>query len=157
MIRRHDRYVLKAFWASLGAVLLVFTVLSVVLDLSDRLSRVTRNWESIKDKSGREPGVVLVKFYVSLIPFIWMQMMAFCVPIAAAFSLARFNRHNEITPLLAGGVSMRRVLAPILVSGLLVALLILGARAWVVPPGQGPGPGRSGDGSVENARPHVGG
>ncbi len=133
MIRRHDRYILKSFWASLGAVLIVFTVLSVVLDLSDRLSRVTRNWESIQDKSGQEPGVVLVKFYGALIPFIWMQMMPFCVPIAAAFSLARFNRHNEITPLLAGGVSMRRVLMPIIISGLLVALLMLAARAYVVP------------------------
>lgn len=132
MMRRHDRYILKAFWATFLAALLFLTIIVLVLDLSDRLSRVNRHWEGIQ-AAGHEPAVVLVEFYATLIPFVWLRLVPFCVPLAAAFCLSRLNRHNELTSLLTTGVSMRRVVWPIVLSGLIVAGGMIAAREYVVP------------------------
>lgn len=132
MIRKHDRYVLKAFWANFLAVVFFLTLIVLVLDISDRLARVNRHWEGIK-AAGFEPGLVLVEYYATLIPFVWLRILPFCVPLAAAFCLSRLNRHNELTPLLTTGVSMRRIVAPIVISGVIVAGGMLVVREYLVP------------------------
>ncbi len=131
-VRRHDRYMLKAFWSTFGAVVLFLTLISVVLDLSERLSRLSRFWDQLV-AANYDPPWAIVEFYLTLIPFIWLQLLPYCVPVAAALCIARLLRHNEIAPLLTAGVSMRRVLAPIVVSSLLVTLLMVYAREDLVP------------------------
>lgn len=133
MIRRHDRYILKSFWATLAAVAIFFTVISVVLDMADRTSRVMRNWSEIEQRSGEPPWLIMVKFYATLVPFILLRILPFCVPMAAMFSLTRLARGREITPLLTTGVSLKRVVLPVLLSGCVVAAGMLATRAWLVP------------------------
>lgn len=132
LTRRHDRYLLKAFWATFLAVVFFLTVITLILDLSDRMRRVNRNWETIIAQ-GYDPLVVMLEFYATFVPFIWLRILPFCVPLAAAFTLARLNRHNELTPLLAVGVSMRRIVWPIVLSGILVAGGMLASREYLVP------------------------
>ncbi len=132
LVRRHDRYMLKAFWGTFGAVVLFLTLISVVLDLAERLPRLYKFWDQLV-AAGYDPFWAIAEFYATLIPFIWLQLLPFCVPVAAAFCLARLLRHNEIAPLLTAGVSMRRVLAPIVVSSVIVAGLMVFAREDVVP------------------------
>ena len=131
-LRRHDRYVLKAYWATFGAALLFLTVVVMVLDLSDRLARITRYWESI-EAAGFSPGWTVVKYYATLVPFLWLEVLPFCAPLAAVFCLARLQRHNELTALLTTGVSMRRITLPIVFSALVLAGVMLASEAWLVP------------------------
>ncbi len=132
MMRRHDRYVFKAFWSTLGAVLLFFTLIVIVLDTSERVSKLSRIWPKIVE-AGHSPLMVLAEFYGTLLPFMWMRLVPFCVPAAAAFCLARLLRHNELTPLLTAGVSMRRVVWPIVASGILIVGLLFVAQEMLVP------------------------
>jgi lipopolysaccharide export LptBFGC system permease protein LptF len=131
-LRRHDRYVLSAFWTQFGAVVLFFTVISVVLDLSERLARLLRFWEPLRAQ-GYQPAWLLVEFYLTLIPFIWLQVVPICVPIAAALALARLARRNELAPLVTSGVPARRVVVPIVVSGVAVAGFLVGLREVAAP------------------------
>lgn len=131
-MRRHDRYVLKAFWGTFLAVLLFFSVLVIVLDLSERVAKLTRFWGAI-EAAGRSPIGVLAEFYGTLLPFMWLKLMPFCVPSAAAFCLARLIRHNELTPLLTAGVSMRRVVWPIVLSTVLIVLGMFVMQETLVP------------------------
>jgi lipopolysaccharide export system permease protein len=130
--RRHDRYLLAAFWSSLFGVVLFFTAVSVVLDLCERLARLLRNWGPLAE-AGRRPGWLLLEFYGSLIPFIWLRIVPFCVPMAAAIALARLARRNELTPLVTAGVSARRVVLPLVLSGFVVAGLLVGIREAAAP------------------------
>ncbi|MDA1195302.1 MAG: LptF/LptG family permease [Planctomycetota bacterium] len=113
IFRRHDRYVLRAFASTLFAVITFFSVIIVVLDSAERVRRLTRYWDRIVD-SGHHPLAVLAEYYATLLPFVWIRLMPFCVAVAAAFCLARLHRHNELTSLLTCGVSMRRTTWPIL-------------------------------------------
>ena len=131
MIRRHDRYVLRAFWASFLAVVVFFTLIVVVLDLADRFTKLNRQWEAV-EAAGHNPLMLLVEFYATLVPFVWLRILPFCVPIAAALTLARLHKTNELTPLLTAGVSMRRIVMPIVASGLVIAAAMMWAQSGLV-------------------------
>lgn len=124
--RRHDRYLLQAFWATFAAVLLFLTVIVLLLDLSDRLARLGRGWGAL-EAAGQNPYALLAEFYATLVPFLWLRLLPFAAPLAAALCLSRLVRFNELTALLAGGVSKRRLALPILASGAVVA----GAVFWM--------------------------
>lgn len=130
--RRHDGYVLKAFGGTFAGVLVFFTLMIVVIDLSERLKQVRDNWDRVA-QSGYEPVGALVRLYATLVPFVWLRLLPVAVPMAGAFALARLARHQELLPLVAGGVSARRVLLPMLVAAALIAGAMLAARATVVP------------------------
>jgi len=53
---------------------------------------------------------------------------------AAAFSLARMNHTNELTAMLASGVSLYRVVWPILICAMILCGLIIIDRELVIPP-----------------------
>lgn len=132
LVRLHDRYLLRAFWATFAAVLVFFTIIVLVLDLSDRLTRLGRGWGAIQ-ATGQSPYTLLLEFYATLIPFVWLRILPFTAPLAAAFCLSRLVRFNELTALLAGGVSKRRLALPILCSGAVVAAGIFAVQETVVP------------------------
>jgi lipopolysaccharide export system permease protein len=124
--------VLGVFWTSFGAVVLFFTALSVVLDLCERLARFLRNWSALKE-AGHQAGWLIVEFYASFVPFIWLKILPICVPMAAAIALARLSRRNEVVPLVTAGVSTRRIVLPIVLSGFVIAGLIVAVREAAAP------------------------
>lgn len=132
LFRRHDRYVLRAFWMTFIAVVLFFTLIVVVLDSAERLRKLTRNWDQVAAR-GQHPLVLLGEYYVTLLPFLWMKLLPFCVPAAAAFCLARLIRHNELTPLVTSGVSMRRTVRPIVFSGVVIVGGMLVLQETLIP------------------------
>ncbi|MHC5012225.1 MAG: LptF/LptG family permease [Planctomycetota bacterium] len=132
MLRRHDRYILKAFWGTFGAVLLFFTVVSVVIHLAERTGRLIRYWDRLENM-GYDPIGIIAQFYATLIPFIWIQFLPLAVVLAAAFALTRLTKHHELTPLVTAGVSIRRLTLPILLSGVLIAGLLMVMKETVVP------------------------
>ena len=130
--RRHDAYVTRAFWGAFGAVLLFFTLIFVLIDMAERLKQLNRYWERVED-AGYAPLAALARFYATMIPFVWLRIIPLAAPMAGAFALARLARHQELVPLVGAGVSTRRVLLPVLLSGALLAGLMVAARATVVP------------------------
>lgn len=130
--RRHDGYVARAFWGAFGAVLVFFTLITIVVDLAERLKRLDRYWERVK-QAGYDPLGALVSFYATLTPFVWLRVIPVAASMAAAFALARLARHQELVPLVSAGVSTRRLVRPILLSGLLLAGVMVLARATLVP------------------------
>lgn len=133
LFRRHDRYVLRAFWTTFVAVLLFFTVIVVVLDATERIRKLTRNWDQV-DARGQHPLLVLGEYYLTFLPFLWMKLLAFCAPAASIFCLSRLNLRNELLPLASAGVPVRRIALPIALSGLVIAGLVLVVQETVVPP-----------------------
>ena len=130
--RRHDVYVARAFWGSFGAVLLFFTLIFVLIDMAERLKQLNRYWDRVEE-AGYAPLAALARFYATMIPFVWLRIIPLAAAMAGAFALARLARHQELVPLVGAGVSTRRVLLPILLSGALLAGLMVAARTSVVP------------------------
>ena len=132
LLRRHDRYVLKSFWTSLGAVLLFFTVIVIVIHLADRSGRLMKNAENLR-AAGYAPWLLVAEFYATLVPFVWLQILPLSTILAAAFALTRLTRHNELAPLVTSGVSTTRVTLPIILSGLAIAAGIYFVQERYIP------------------------
>jgi lipopolysaccharide export LptBFGC system permease protein LptF len=130
--RRHDRYVLKAFWSTFGAVVLFFTVVIIVIHLAERTAKLIRYWEPLQ-QAGYDPFAMIFQYYAILVPFIWLQVAPLCAALATAFSLTRLTRNHEVAPLITAGVSERRLTLPLLVSGLVLGGILLGTQEWIVP------------------------
>jgi lipopolysaccharide export system permease protein len=131
-LRRHDRYVLKAFWSTFGAVLLFFTVVSMVIHLAEQTAKFIRYWDRMEGM-GYQPAGLIAEFYATLVPFVWLRVIPVAAALAAAFALTRLTRNHELAPLVTAGVSTRRIAWPILLSGIVIALLMLGMKATLVP------------------------
>jgi lipopolysaccharide export system permease protein len=129
--RRHDGYVLRAFLGALGVAVLFLTSMVIVYDLADRIDRLPSPQEM--HARGLSTSAVLLEYYATLIPFLWLKILPIAALIAAGLCVTWLTRQNELAPLVAAGVPSRRVLAPIVLAavGLTVAQVV--ARETIVP------------------------
>lgn len=128
MIRRLDRYLLKSFLINYAVSLFVLISLYVVLDLLVNMDEFT--------EKGRSPLRVVVQiadYYFFNLPLFYTQLSGIITLFAACVTLARLQRNNEITAILASGTSLYRVAAPILLAGVAMNALLLLDREVVLP------------------------
>ena len=123
---RIDRYIARLFALSyLTAFLLViglFLIMDMAVNLDDYLE---------VDGGGNSPGALTVlRFYAVQIPFFYLEMSPFVTLIAGLFTAARLSKANEIVAALGAGISARRLLAPVLVGGAVLALGMFALREW---------------------------
>jgi LPS export ABC transporter permease LptG len=119
-----DRYVLRFFWSSYAICLVTLVMLFVIGDLVSSLNQFSR------------PGVVwwrdIPRYYEGQLPLIFDRFGAFMTLAGAMFAVARLERNNELLPMKAGGVSIFRALAPVLVSaGLLGGATFLNSEVVI--------------------------
>ncbi|HQR45963.1 MAG TPA: LptF/LptG family permease, partial [Thermoanaerobaculia bacterium] len=119
-----DRYVAGRFLRIFALVLLSFVAVYVLIDyleIADDLART------------RPPGHLLVAYYETLLPPIFVDVLPFAFLVAALITVAALVRSSEATAVLASGVSLFRLAAPVLLlaAGAGVLLFLLSER--VVP------------------------
>ena len=92
--------------------LLHFGFLSIwlIFDISDNSSTIF---------DARAPFLLVVQFYWSQIPQVLVILLPVSLLLALLFALGRMSRSNEIVSMLTAGVSVPRVVLPLLVIGLL--------------------------------------
>ena len=119
-----DRYVLKHFIGPFLFCLMMFVLLYVVIDLFDKLNEMIENHVNL---------IILFPYYLNFMPLIFVQMAPIAVLIAIMYSLGTFNRHNEILAMQASGISLLRILTPLIVSGFLISVATFIVNDRVVP------------------------
>ena len=119
-----DRYILKKFIVTFIFCLLLFTVIAVAVDSSEKTDDFV--------KSGLTTAQLIKKYYLGFVPFIWSLLFPLFVFIAVIFFTSRMATRSEIIAILASGTSYNRVLRPYFFGGLLLALTLwLGNRYWI--------------------------
>lgn len=124
-----DRYVLVLFLKNYAISLMVLILLYIVMDMVFKFDQIV----TVDKTSGVDPltnVLMIIKdlidwyFYQSFL--IFTQMSGIIPVVAAAFTLMRLSRFNELTAFIAAGVPMIRIAAPIvLVAVLLNGLLVV--------------------------------
>ena len=128
-MRTLDRYVIRSFLTSAILLLVAVMAIRIVSDLFFNMDEFVE---------GDEPFAVMVQHiveyysYQSLIYF--SELGGVVIVIAAAFTLAKMNHTNELTAMLASGVSLHRVIVPMVVSAILMGGLIVLDRELLIPP-----------------------
>src|SRR3954470_18379258 len=86
--------------------------------------------EPMKDHSPK-PTVLIVRYYLLDIPFLFLQVGPFVTLVASLFTVSKMLKHNEVVASLGAGVSAHRLLAPIVVLGLLAGACMFQLREWL--------------------------
>jgi lipopolysaccharide export system permease protein len=123
-----DRYLLRQFVQTFLICFISITGLFIVLDVSTNLDQFVT--------CGKKAGGVL-SFIVDYYSCSWMAIFEYTSSmlalVSAMFTVAWIQRHNEMTALMAAGVSRVRVLAPIIVAVGVVSLLASANREFLIP------------------------
>ena len=109
-MRLLDRYIVRNFLQPYVYCILGFLSIWLIFDISD-------NSSTIFDE--RAPFLLVLKFYWTQIPQVLVILLPVSLLLALLFALGRMSRSNEIVSMLTAGVSVPRVVLPLLLIGLL--------------------------------------
>ena len=119
-----DRYVTTQFIVTLGAALIAFVIIYVLIDLIENLDTFIDN---------KAPFSIVVKYYFLYIPFMANLTLPVAVLLSCLFTIGHMVRYNESVALKASGVSLYRILLPLFRIGVLISVLALLFSELVVP------------------------
>ena len=123
-MQKLDWYILKKFLVTFVFCMLLFSVIAVAVDSSEKTDDFV--------KANLSTSEIITKYYLGFVPFIWSLLFPLFVFIAVIFFTSRMATRSEIIAILASGTSYNRFLRPYLIGGiLLAALLWMGSRYWI--------------------------
>jgi len=105
-----DRYVLRSFLEPFVLCFLAFLGILLIFDLNDNLT----DFVGAKAK-WKEIGV----YYLHQLPHFTLLSLPLGLLLALLYSLSKMSRANEVISMLAAGRSVLRVLAPLMICGLI--------------------------------------
>ncbi len=123
-----DRYLLRQFIQSFLICYLSLTGLIIVFDAVTHLDEFLRHAEKAGGLFALMGGYYL---YQSIL--IFDRTVALLALVAAMFTVAWIQRHNEMIALMAAGISRIRIVAPIIIVGIVIALLATANRELIIP------------------------
>ncbi len=115
--RIHDKYIVSQFLRNFVFSVVAFTLIYIVVDVFEEI-------DNFLDHSA--PLMTVVRYYVYSIPFILTYIVPTSLLLATVFSLGVLARRNELTALIASGVSLVRLAAPLILAALAISVF----SAW---------------------------
>jgi LPS export ABC transporter permease LptG len=109
-MRLLDRYILRHFLQAFVYCIAGFISIWFIFDVSDNIS-------TFLDQ--RISRMLILKYYLTQVPQILVILLPVALLLALLFSLGRMSRSNEIVSMLTAGVSLPRIIAPLLLAALL--------------------------------------
>ncbi|MBL8827786.1 MAG: LptF/LptG family permease [Planctomycetaceae bacterium] len=124
-----DRYLLRQFVQVFFICWFSLTGLFVVFHAFGNLDEFIRYCEA------RDLPLlpVMGEYYAYRTVAFFDQMSAILTMIAAMFTITWIQRHNELTALMAAGLSRRRIVKPVIIAAVLISLGALASRETVIP------------------------
>ena len=136
-----DRYILRSFARNYLLSFVVLVGLYVVLDMVLNFDELSRNSQGTGEAAGPGGLLSLISLVGNIVDFYFFQSFVYFVQLsgvipvaAAAFTLFRMTRSNELTAMLAAGVPMLRLAAPIMVAGVIANGLLVVDQEILIPP-----------------------
>jgi lipopolysaccharide export system permease protein len=111
--RIHDRYLLRSFLRVFGFAVMAFVIIYVTVNVFEEIDNFIDHDAKL---------IHIAKYYLYSLPFVLTYVVPVSLLLGTVFSMGVLARRNEITALLASGVSLTRVARPIFVTSLAIAL-----------------------------------
>jgi lipopolysaccharide export system permease protein len=105
-----DRYVIRNFVQVYFYCIAGFISIWLIFDVSDNISSFIDNHIGL---------LLVVRYYATQIPQVFIILLPVALLLSLLFALGRMSRSNEIVSMLTAGVSLPRVLLPLIGIGLL--------------------------------------
>jgi len=120
-----DWYILKNFLRTFFFSVLLLTLTSTVVDISEHTDDFA--------KSGLTSKQIFFKYYVGFIPHIVALLFPLFVFISVIFFTSKMANRSEFIPVLSSGVSLNRLMRPYWIGGALLSLLLFFSNAYIIP------------------------
>jgi lipopolysaccharide export system permease protein len=124
-----DRYIAKNFLIGYAISFSVLIGLRIVIDMFVNLDEFTEH----ADLGALSVAGNILSYYGLNATLYFRDFAGMITVVAAAFSLGRMVRNNELTAIMASGVSLKRVVGPILVLSVLLTGVLIVDQEWVIP------------------------
>ncbi len=124
LARIHDRYLLTRFLRVFAYSVLAFVVIYITVNVFEEIDNFIDHDASIRD---------IARYYYYSVPFVLTYVIPVSMLLGTVFTMGVMARRNEITALLASGVSVARVAAPIFVVAIVVSVASVFFNDAVVP------------------------
>ncbi|MFA5144125.1 MAG: LptF/LptG family permease [Candidatus Omnitrophota bacterium] len=108
-----DRYMVRGFLTPFTWCLFIFTVMAVIIDIFSFIEDVVKY---------KIPAEAMAAFYVYYSPTIILQVTPMAVLLSTMFLLSNLNKNNEITAMKSSGISLWRIISPIIILGLIISI-----------------------------------
>ncbi|MBW4037753.1 MAG: YjgP/YjgQ family permease [Acidobacteria bacterium] len=110
-----DEYVMGSFLRNFALVLGALVVLFIIFTFFELIGDIIRY---------RTPLVVVGEYLLNLIPFILNSIVPLCSLVAVLITFGALNRTSELTAMKATGISLYRIVAPVLVVATVLSALL---------------------------------
>lgn len=124
-MKKIDWYIFKDFIFTFFYCIILFTVISVVVDISEKTDDFA--------KANLSAGFVLKHYYIGFVPFIVAFLFPLFTFIAVIFFTSKLANRSEIIAIIASGTSFNRLLKPYMLGGLLLSALLWMGNRKIVP------------------------
>ncbi len=121
-----DWYILKRFLGSFFFILLLFSMLSVVIDASEKV-------EDFVAEDGPVAHEIIFDYYLNFIPFINGLLFPLYCLIGVIFFTSRLAANSEFIAMIGNGVNFYRLLVPYLAGALIIAGIHFLGNHYVFP------------------------
>ena len=119
-----DRYLLREFLGYLVLGLIGFIVIFIVVDIFEKIDVFLDHHASVNQ---------VARFYLYRAPEVVVQVMPVALLLATFLALGQLNKFGELTAMRAVGLSLIRILMPVLVLAAGAAAAVLTLSEFVVP------------------------
>lgn len=119
-----ERYISREFLKLLGLCLIAFVFLYLLVDFIEKSNTMFRY---------QATGMQVLEYFVYKIPVIVFQMIPVAILLSTLISLTILSKNSEIIAMKASGVSLYRIVAPLLVCAVLLSGFAFLLNEYVVP------------------------
>lgn len=120
-----DRYLFVQFTKNMFLVLLSLLAIYLLVDFLEKIDNF--------QEAGKSAGLT-IQYLMLKTPQIYEQLMPICLLLGGIISLGILNHNRELLALKAGGLSVYRIITPLLASALFFTILTLALSQWLLPP-----------------------
>ena len=119
-----SRYILGQFLATIGVSLCAFVGIFYIVDLISQLDKFL--------DLAVEPWYIFL-YYFYFLPYIVVLTLPVSLLLSCLFTFGQLARHGELTAMKASGLSLYRIVRPILAASIVVSLGVFAAGEWIIP------------------------
>ena len=127
MFKKIDLYIIKNYLKTFLFTVLIFTLISIVIDFSDKVNDFIE--EPVTQKQ------IWIDYYLNFVLFINGLLLPLYALIAVIFFTSRMAYNSEIISILNAGVSFRRLMLPYLVAASVITAFHMFANHYLIPIG----------------------
>jgi lipopolysaccharide export system permease protein len=134
-MRLLDRYIVRSFLLNYVLAFAVMCGMYVLLDLIVNFDRFSKGAAMDGESTALigSMGLDILEYYSYQLLVIFQQVAGAIPLMAAGFTMVRMTRHNELTAMLASGVSLYRVATPIVLVSIVFSGLVIVDQEVLMP------------------------